>query len=245
MEWRDRAIILSIRRHGEHHALADVLTRSEGRWRGLVRGGGGRRLAGVLQAGNEIDAHWRARLDAHLGTLTVEPARARAAALMGDPGRLAAMTSICALLELALPEREPHPAVHDMLVALLDLLENREATPCDWGAALVHAEMALLADLGFGLDLACCAATGVTEDLVYVSPRSGRAVSRAAGAPYRDRLLPLPQFLLGRQAGDATQADVAAGLRLTGHFLLDHVIGASNRGLPPARQRLLQRFMLA
>jgi len=244
MEWRDSAVILAVHRHGEHHALVDVLTRREGRWRGLVRGGGGRRLAGVLQPGNEIDAHWRARLDAHLGTLTVEPARARAAALMGDPGRLAAMTSICALLQMALPEREPHPAIHARLLALLDVLESGDATPCEWGVALVYAEMALLADLGFGLDLSHCAATGETDDLAYISPRSGRAVSRDAGAPYKDRLLSLPRFLLERRADLATVEDIVAGLRLTGHFLETHVLGPSRRSLPPARARLLQRFQL-
>ena len=228
MDWSDDAIVLSARKHGESAAIAQLLTRGHGRHAGLVRGGAATRLRGVLQPGNELHCVWRARLEEHLGAYTVELARARAAALLDRRLPLLALSAACAVVETMLPEREPHGPLFDGLIALLDALEESEA----WPAAYVRWEVGLLRELGFGLDLSACAATGVTEGLVWVSPKTGRAVSAEAGEPYRDRLLSLPGFLVGE--GAAAPGDIVAGLRLTGHFLGEH--GAA---LPAARDRLV------
>ncbi|MEQ8604304.1 MAG: DNA repair protein RecO [Marivibrio sp.] len=244
MEWRDDAIILNVRRHGENAAVLSVLTRDHGRYGGLVRGGQSRRLKGVLQPGNCIAAHWRARLEEHLGTMTVEPVTSHAAGLMLDPGRLAALSSALAVVEAGLPEREAHPEVFQDLAALLVALESDS-----WAETYVRWEVSVLADLGFGLDLSACAATGVTEDLVFVSPRTGRAVSREAGRPYQERLLPLPAFLAaplsesvagGRRRASAEE--LGAALALTGHFLARHIFAPHGRPPPDARARLANRF---
>ncbi len=179
MEWSDTAIVLSARPHGESAAIVNLLTREHGRHAGLIRGGAGRRTRGVLQPGNEVAATWRARLSEHLGTLVCELERARAAALMDDAPRLAGLRSACAIAEAGLPERDPHREVFDSTVDLLDAMAN---TP-GWRLDYVRWELRLLADLGFGLDLSACAATGVTDDLTYVSPRTGRAVSNEAAQP--------------------------------------------------------------
>jgi DNA repair protein RecO (recombination protein O) len=239
MEWRDEAIILSVRRHGENAAVLSVLTQAHGRCGGLVRGGQSRRLKGVLQPGNRIAAQWRARLEEHLGTMTVEPVASHAAALMLDAGRLAALSSALAVVEAGLPEREAHPEVFEDLAALLVALEGES-----WAETYVRWEVGVLADLGFGLDLSACAATGVTEDLVYVSPRTGRAVSREAGRPYRERLLPLPAFLAA-PPGDRPRAragELEDALALTGHFLARHIFDLHGRPPPDARARLMERF---
>ncbi|MCC6918630.1 MAG: DNA repair protein RecO, partial [Alphaproteobacteria bacterium] len=178
MEWAEEAIVLAARRHGESDAIVAVLTRGHGRCAGLVRGGAGRRAGPVLQPGNRIAARWRARLEGHLGTLAAELVHGHAARFLDDPDRLAALSAAAAVADLALPEREPHPRAFDGFVGLLAALE----ADTGWAAAYVRWELDLLAELGFGLDLARCAATGTEADLVYVSPRSGRAVSRAAGA---------------------------------------------------------------
>lgn len=234
MDWQDDGIILSVRKHGESSAIVSVLTREHGRHAGLVRGGAGKRMSGILQPGNRVQASWRARLPDHLGTYTMEPAGAYAAAALGDAPRLAALTSACALIEAALPEREPHPAVLEGLEILLGAIDDDTV----WPTIYVKWELGLLQELGFGLDLTACAATGVTDDLTFVSPRSGRAVSAAAAGPYKERLLPLPGFLL---AGDR-DADIAAGLRLTGYFLENHVFLHRDAHLPAARKRLAERF---
>ncbi|MBM3504664.1 MAG: DNA repair protein RecO [Alphaproteobacteria bacterium] len=240
MDWTDHAIILAARKHGENNAIVHLLTRTRGRHAGLVRGGSGRRLRGVLQPGNEVAATWRARLEEHLGHLTVELEHARAAPLLEDPLRLAALTSACALCEVALPEREPHLAAYDGFDALLVALDDDQP---DWPQHYVHWELTLLADLGFGLDFSACAATGSTTDLVYVSPKSGRAVSASAGAPYRDRLLPLPAFLLRQPAGvPFDRLEIRRGLQLTGFFLAEHVLRPQNIAVPAARYRLVDRF---
>ena len=236
MEWSDDGIVLSARRHGESAAIVMLLTRAHGRHAGLVHGGSGRGKRGMLQPGNRVTAVWRARLAEHLGTYVCEPAGSLAASLLDDALRLAALSSACAVAEAALPEREPHAAAYDGLGALLDALSSEV-----WAEAYVHWEMEMLRELGFGLDLTACAATGVNDGLAYVSPRTGRAVSSAAGEPYRDRLLVLPGFLLGR-VGPEREAEIAAGLALTGHFLERHVFHAQNRGMPAARQRLTERF---
>lgn len=239
MDWTEDALILTIMRHGEHHAIADLLTRSRGRWRGLVRGGSGRRLSGILQPGNDVAAHWRARVESQLGTYTIEPLKGRIGMIIGDRARLMGLMSATTLLAACLPEREAHPGVYDATHTFLDLLVDGEMTDISWGAALVRLELGLLADLGYGLDLDECAATGVTEDLIYVSPKSGRAVSASAGHPWRDKLLSLPTFLRSRQAGDITYQSVSAGLDLTGFFLERVQLEGKGRALPLERGRLV------
>jgi len=242
MEWQDEGIVLAVRKHGESSGIISLLTAGHGRHAGLVRGAGGRRLRGVLQPGNQVRAVWQARLPEHLGGFRIEAGPSHAAALMADPLRLAAAVSGLALVERAVPEREPHPALYSATAVLIAALAG--AAP-DWPQAYVRWELGLLAEIGFGLDLTRCAATGQDRDLAFVSPRSGRAVSAAAGAPYGDRLLPLPGFLVGA-AGVAPAAerggDVLAGLTLTGFFLERHVAAPGGRGLPPARTRFVERF---
>ncbi|MBW7849214.1 MAG: DNA repair protein RecO [Rhodospirillales bacterium] len=235
MEWNDEAIVLSMRRHGESAAIVHLLTRDHGRTAGLVRGASGRELRGVLQPGNEVEAWWKARLADHLGHLRCELRAAHAAAVLGDGGRLACLASACALADVALPEREPNPGVHETLGDLLRTL----AKP-GWAARYAYWELRLLEELGYGLDLAKCAVTGLQSDLIYVSPRSGRAVSAAAGAPYRDRLLGLPGFLLTGET--ASDGEISNALALTGYFLERHVFAPQNALMPAARQRLVDRF---
>ena len=234
MQWSDVAIVLSAVKHGEGAVIVNLLTREHGRHAGLVRGGAGRRARGVLQPGNQVTATWRARLSEHLGTLVCELDKARAAALMDDASRLAGMRSVCALAEACLPERAPHREVFESTVALLDAIA---ASP-GWRVGYVRWELNLLADLGFGLDLSACAATGATEDLTYVSPRTGRAVSSEAARPYRDRLLELPRFLVDAAATEDA-ADAEAGLPLTGFFLERSALAPHNAKLPRARARLV------
>ncbi len=236
MNWTDDGIVLSARKHGETSAIVQVLTRDHGRHAGLVRGGAGRGARGTLQPGNEIQATWRARLAEHLGTYTVELVRARAAQVLTEPGRLAALSSACAVAEAALPEREAHPAAFDGFRALLDALESSE----HWAHVYVRWELGLLGELGFGLDLAACAQTGETEGLAYVSPRTGRAVTEAAAGQYKHRLLKLPAFLAGAGNGAEDADDVADGLNLTGFFLERHVLAPHHVTMPPARSRFAQ-----
>jgi len=244
MEWTEEGIVLTARRHGESSAIVSLLTREQGRHAGLVRGGFGRAQRGLLEPGNRVRAHWRARLAEHLGTLTCEAVDSTAAALLDDPLRLAALAAATAVAEAALPEREPHARVHDGLQALLDLLLG-PATIAVWGQAQAGWERDLLADLGFGLDLTRCAVSGTTEDLAFVSPKTGRAVSRAAAQGWRDRLLPLPVFL-ARPASGASLPDIVAGLVLTGFFLERHGFAAGRDGAVAAaraaRQRLIERL---
>ena len=236
MEWTEDGIVLSSRKHGESAAIVSLLTRDHGRHAGLVRGGTGQRARGIYQPGNRVRATWRARLAEHLGTYRCEPVAIAAAMLFDDAGRLGALSAACAVAESAMPERAPYPAIYDGTLALIDALDNE-----GWAQLYVHWELALLAELGYGLDLAACAVTGETAELAYVSPKSGRAVSREAGAPYANRLLCLPAFLTG-QSGLADTRAVADGLALTGHFLEHHIFALQNRRLPPARLRLSDRF---
>ena len=235
MEWRDEGIVLGLRPNGESAAVVTLLTREHGRHAGLAQGANGRRGRSAYQTGNRVQAVWRARLGEQLGSFSCELIEAHGGRLIDDPLRLAALASAAALAEAALPEREPHRSVYDRLLALLQSLEHDDQAT-RWPEAYVHWELALLTDLGFGLDLSRCAATGVTADLAYVSPRSGRAVSREAAAPYRDRLLPLPPFLSG--AGPVQAGDLLGGLALTGYFLEQHIF-PQPKGLPPARGRLV------
>lgn len=233
MQWSDDAFLLSVRRHGESAAIAGLLTRSHGRTHGLVRGGFGKAARGVLQPGNRVAATWTARLEDQLGHLACDLVTAHAAMVLEDAGRLAALASACALTEATVPEREPLPGLFAACEALLTGLPAE-----GWAGLYVRWELALLDELGYGLDLSRCAATGTTADLVYVSPKSGGAVSAAAGAPYRAKLLPLPGFLLAGTA--ATAAEAADGLRLTGYFLQRHAL--EGRDLPAARARLRERL---
>ena len=216
-----------------------VLTPEHGRHAGLVHGGSGRRQRGTLQAGNQVRVSWRGRLDEQLGSFTVELTAARAAAWLDDAGRLGALTAAAAVVQAALPERESHPEIYTDFCDLMGALDRDPA----WARAYVRWELALLADLGFGLDLGHCASTGTTDNLIYVSPRSGRAVSAEAGLPYKDKLLILPDFLRAEAGGAvADPAELVAGLKLTGHFLSHHVLEPNGGHLPPARIRLVDRL---
>ncbi len=236
MHWREEGLLLTVRPHGETSAIIEVLTRGHGRHAGLVKGGRTPRLGPVLQPGAQLLVEWRARLAEHLGNFQVELLTARTGPVLDDPAVLAAFNALGALLVTFLPERQPEPALYERTVALADALAARAP---DWPAQYASWELALLAALGFGLDLARCAVTGGTTDLRYVSPRSGRAVSGAAGAAWADRLLPLPEFLLGR--GAATPGAVREALRLSGHFLERRACPACERDrLPAARARLVR-----
>jgi DNA repair protein RecO (recombination protein O) len=240
MEWTDDGIVLGVRRHGESSAIVELLTRTHGRHLGLVRGGAGSRMRPLLQPGNSVRAVWRARLDEHLGTYAIEGTRLRAATLLASSHAVYGVTHLAALARL-LPERDPHEDIYEMLDLTLDDFD-------DAGGAAVHLvrfELAMLSELGFGLDLENCAATGETTDLVYVSPKSGGAVSRTAGEPWRDRLLRLPPFLRGGEHGDEHGADDSGnawsdqdlqdGFALTGMFLLRHVLEPRGQGHSDAR----------
>jgi len=237
MEWRDQGALLSVRQHGETSAIIEVFTAEHGRHAGVVRGGAGRKIAPVLQPGAQLDVTWRARLDEHLGAFKVEPVKSRAAVVMGDRLALAGLNAITGLLCFSLPERENHPLLYRHTITLLDLLGNSDA----WPLAYLRWELALLDELGFGLDLSKCAVTGALDDLAYVSPKTGRAVSAEAAGEWADRMLPLPESLLGHGTGEL--GDVAQGLRTTGYFLMNRLapqLGGNQ--LPHARQRLVDRI---
>jgi DNA repair protein RecO (recombination protein O) len=236
MEWSDDAIVLSVRAHGETSAIVEVLTRAHGRHLGLVRGGASRRSKPVLQPGNTLHLGWRARLSEHLGNFAVEPAKSRAGAMMEKRVALTGLNAFTAVAGTVLPEREPHESVFEVGEILLDAMAQDSFA--HWAPLFVRWEVGLLEALGFGLDLSRCASTGATDDLRYVSPRTGRAVSGAAAVPYKERLFALPGFLLGSRNPDPTAEDITAGLRLTGHFLLERVLAPQGREMPAARLRL-------
>lgn len=234
IEWRAEGILLSSRTHGESSALIEVFTEGQGRHAGIVRGGASRKIAPILQPGAQLDVTWRARLAEHIGTFTVEPVRSRAAAALGDRLSLAGLNAMCAMLAFCLPEREAHPPLYRRSEQLLDLLDQ----PDLWPLGYLRWEVALLEELGYGLDLKVCAVTGAADDLVYVSPRTGRAVSRAGAGAWADRLLPLPDVLKGQ--GDAQDGEIVLALGTTGHFLSAHLAAAlGDKPLPEARARLL------
>nr|WP_308909585.1 DNA repair protein RecO [Pseudokordiimonas caeni] len=237
MDWQDSGIILSLARHGEHDAVLEVLTAEHGRHRGFVKAGMSRRQKGHLQPGSRVEVSWYSRLEEGLGRFTVEPVHNPLGALMGDGARLAALSAMVSVVAATLPEREPHGRVYEGLVALLDLLEDDASALVHWGEGLVRLELGVLADLGYGLDLSECAATGDNDNLTYVSPKSGRAVSASAGAPYAERLLVLPPFLIDTAAGRPSLREVANGLALTGFFLGRNVWDVQGQGQPPARER--------
>ena len=235
MEWTDEGIVLGTRRHGEANAILEVMTHGHGRHLGLVRGGGGSRMRPMLQPGNTVRATWRARLDEHLGHYVVEGLRLRAGMFLADAYAVYGVTHLAALCRL-LPERDPHAEIHDALTQMLDHLDDRGAT----GVAIARFELKLLAELGFGLDLDQCAVTGRRADLIYVSPKSGRAVSADAGAPWRERLLRLPAFLHeDAPSGEPSADELAAGFALTGFFLARHVLEPRAARLSEARDSFI------
>jgi len=237
MEWFDDAFVLSARAHGESGAIVDLLTESHGRFVAHVAGGASRKMRPFLQVGVRVRAQYRARTSDQLGSAAVEPVGEGPAALFDDPLALIGLSAAAAVAAGALPEREPHPGAFLAFEALCQTL----ALPQVWPAVFVRFEAGLLEELGFGLDLSRCAATGSVDDLIYVSPKSGRAVSRTAGEPYRDKLLKLPPFMLGAQGG-LGPGDIADGLTMTGHFLAEFVFAPMNRPLPPARVWMLERL---
>jgi DNA repair protein RecO (recombination protein O) len=234
MQWSDEGVILGVRTHGETGAVLELFTRAHGRHLGLVHGGRSRKLRPVLQTGNHVDVTWKARLADHLGHYAVELRKAFAAQVMDDAAALAALTSIATLTRL-LPERDPHPSLYEVTLFVLGFLYERAV----WPALVVRWELALLEELGFGLDLARCAATGSTDDLAYVSPKTGRAVSRAAAGPYKEKLIELPAFL-STGGLPADNEELRKGLDLTGYFLERHVFWPHNKPLPAARARFME-----
>lgn len=237
MEFEDDAYVMAARAHGESGAIVELLTSGHGRHAAHVAGGASRKMKPFLQPGARVLVHYRARTSEQLGSAMLEPVGEGPASLFDDALALHGLSSAAATAAGALPEREPHPGAFLAFEALVSAL----AIPEIWPAVYVRFEAGLLQDLGFGLDLSKCAATGSTDELIYVSPRTGRAVSRAAGEPYSDRLLALPPFMLSAQQG-LSPGDVGQGLDLTGHFLEQFVFGPLNRPLPPARVWLIDRL---
>ena len=240
MQWQDEGIVLGVKRHGESSVIAEMMTRDHGRHLGLVRGGRSRRMQPVLQPGNGVSVTWRARLDQHLGNFQIEPLELRAARLMETATAVYGVQAMGALLRL-LPERDPHPHLYEALGIILAHLHE----PHDAGELFVRFEIAVLDDLGFGLDLTRCAATGSTDELSYVSPKTGRAVSGEAGAPWQDRLLALPPFLTdgNRQASD--RDSLCEAFDLTGYFLMRHVYKPRGIDMPEARSGFIQAALKA
>ena len=234
MEWRDEGIVIGVRRHGETSVILDLLTRQHGRHLGLVRGGRSHKLQPSLQVGNGLDAVWRARIEDHLGDYKIEARVMRAARLMDHPAALCGLSHLTGLARL-LPERDPHEALYETLGIVLDQLVD----PLLAAPLVIRFELAVLGELGFGLDLGECAATGRRDELVYVSPKSGRAVSREAGLPWHDKLLSLPEFLKQTSGEAKAMPDDLAihqGFLLTGFFLERHVYGPRALAMPDARQ---------
>ncbi len=245
MDWSDDAIVLSARRHGETSAIVTLLTRARGAHAGLVKGGFSKRTRPTVEPGNRVHASWRARLADHLGHYHLEAIHSHGAQLLDAPDRLAGLSAALAVCAAALPEREPHPALYEVLGAFLEALENDEIGRRveAWGSLYVKFEVGLLQELGFRLDLDHCAATGATEGLVWVSPKSGRAVSREAGIPYENQLLALPAFVREEGAVAQSPGDVLQGLKLTGYFLERHLFAPHDQHLPQARARLVERVL--
>ena len=238
MEWRDQGVLLSMRRHGESSAIIDVFTEEHGRHAGVVRGGASRKMAPILQPGAQLDVAWRARLEDHIGSYSVEPLRARSGHILSDRLALSGLNAVTSLLSFSLPEREPQPSIYRRTMGVLDLLGEPEI----WPLAYLRWEIGLLEDLGFGMDLSSCAVTGALDGLVYVSPKSGRAVSKAGAGDWADRLLALPPVML--RQGEAPDHEIAQALETTGFFLKEHLAPMMrNRPLPDARARFVETFL--
>ena len=237
MDWRDTGILLAVRRHGETSAILDVFTKDHGRHAGVLRGASSRKIAAALQPGSDLDVIWRARLEEHIGAFTIEPLKTRAGMAMTNRLTLAGLNSVVSLLSFSLPEREQNLRLFNDTGVLLDLLDR----PDIWPLAYLKWEMALLEELGYGLDLSACAATGRNDELIYVSPRSGRAVSRHGAGDWADRMLPLPPILQGK--GDAPDSEVAIALKTTGYFLEQKLAPAlGSKPLPSARAAFCDRL---
>ncbi len=235
MQWTDEGVVLGVRKHGESSVILELMTREHGRHLGLVHGGRSKALQPVLQPGNSVQATWRARLDEHLGTYQIEGSELRAARLIKSSMALYGLATLAQLLRYV-PERDPHFALYETMTVLVDHLDDPHLAP----ALFVRFELAMLAELGFGLDLSSCAATGTERDLAYVSPRSGRAVCAAAGEPYKDRLLPLPGFLIGQtRANRPAEEDIRAGFALTDFFLHHNVFEPQGQKAPAERARFV------
>lgn len=237
MDWSGQGYILSVRKHGENSAIIDVFTREHGRHAGLVKGGTSRRMRPVLQPGNQVVVDWRGRLENHLGYYQVEALDSRAAELMENRLSLAGLNALCTMTRELLPEREAFSSLYDVFSIIVSQLDNADI----WPALYIRWEAGLLSALGYGLDLTECAATGTTENLTHVSPRSGRAVCEAAAKPYADRMLKLPGFMKGEKT--VSPDDIAQGLRLTAYFLETRVQWEINRTLPEARDVMVERLI--
>ncbi|MGH1398203.1 MAG: DNA repair protein RecO [Alphaproteobacteria bacterium] len=238
--FQDQGIVLSVRGHGENGAIVSLMCEHEGRVAGYVRGASGSKMRGTLEIGNRVDAGWSSRVSDGLGAYSLELCRNYTASFMSDPLKLAALQAACALVDRALPEREVHAGLYHGLCALFGMLQDAAMDEA-WGQAYVMWEIALLKELGFSLDLSRCAGGGDDGDLAYVSPKTGRAVSRGAGAVYKAKLLPLPSFLT-RRSGDAEEGDVLDGLKMTGYFLEHWVFNHHTHGVPEARVVLQARM---
>jgi DNA repair protein RecO (recombination protein O) len=236
IEWQDTGIVLSVRPHGENGGIVSLLTAAHGRTAGYVYGATSTKSRGVLEIGNVVSARWQARAHDRLGTYTLELEKSYAADVITESTRLTALQSACALADKTLPEHEVHPAVFNGTMALLDSFQGDL-----WGVSYIFWEIGLLKELGFGLDLTRCVATGAVDNLIYVSPKSGCAVSGAAGEIYKEKLLQLPPFLRGEARFD--EEDILSGLKLTGHFLLNRVFSLANANLPEPRLRLEEKYV--
>jgi DNA repair protein RecO (recombination protein O) len=234
MEWRDEGLIIGLRKHGETSLIAEVMTRDHGRHLGIVKGGRSRRMQPLMQQGNSVEAVWRARLEEHLGQWQLDVTAARAGAIMNSGLALAGIGLLAELLRL-LPERDPHTGLYEMALAIMDHLDDALLA----GELLVRFELALLQELGFGIDLDSCAATGSRQELVYVSPKSARAVSRSAGLPYHDRLLVLPAYLQAEPGSAKDWSAIVSGFALTGHFLEREVFLVRDVLIPAARRTFI------
>lgn len=234
MEWHDEGIVLATRKHGETSAILEVMTERHGRHLGLVRGGRSRRMQPVLQTGNRVELSWRARLDEHLGSFLVEPLAMNAALLMASRPAVHGLQMLASHLRL-LPERDPHPAVYETLNIIIGHLDDSASA----AELIVRFELLLLEELGFGLELSTCAATGRHNDLAYVSPKSAQAVSRDAGQPWAQRLLDLPAFLVAQPAMRADWPALETAFRLTGYFLNRHVYEPRGVGDSDARNAFI------
>lgn len=246
MEWQDDAIVLSVGRFGENDAILDVMTKNHGRARGFVKGGMGRRNKANLQPGNQLSVNWRARLETNLGRFQIELIHSPLGGIIGDGSRMSSLSAMLALVLSTMPEREPHSSVYAALDGFVSLLEHDDGEVAHWASALARVELGILSELGYGLDLEKCVATGTEEQLVFVSPKSGCAVSAEAGQPYKDKLLPLPQFLIG-ETTSLTLKDASDALSLTGFFLDRSVWVVAKNGQPDARERFvasIQRQLL-
>jgi|TARA_B110000003_G_scaffold20086_1_gene19545 DNA repair protein RecO (recombination protein O) len=237
MEWTSEGVIVSVRKYGENSVIIDTLTPTHGRHLGVVRGGASRKMAATLQPGSQVKLEWRARLEEHLGNFRVEQLESRSD-MFDDRLRLAALSSICSIVTFSFPERMPVAELYNSTLNLMDTLN----TGGDWKPLYALWELQVLEEMGFGLDLTSCAVTNVTQDLIYVSPKSGRAVSRKAAGEWMERLLPLPSFLRNKFE-TANNEDILNSLKTTGHFLSSWLATSlGERKLPEARNRLISRL---